>query len=149
MPVGAVDRDLDARRSRFQLTVAAGVIGVAVGIEQVIQVRPVEPDLLQGWLDGSQRRVARATVDQRELRTTHEVQVDCIALIRGLHAKDALEFRMAGDRRQLHVEVAPRDRNAGRGEEVEEHGKQGDDRGVMRHRILLARTIHEPQREHL
>ena len=84
--IGAMDPDLDLRCGSLHFAVAARVVGMAVGIEQVVKVRPVQTELAQRRSNRRLGRITRATVDQRQPGAAHQVQVDSIALIGRLDA---------------------------------------------------------------
>ena len=90
--VVAVQPDLDLRRGRLDLAVATGVVLVPVGVDQIVEIGPAEPQLAQGRLDRCARRVRRPAVDQRQLLAPHQVQVDRVAGIRRLDPNDSLAY---------------------------------------------------------
>ena len=53
-----------------------------------------------------------------------------------MNAKDTLEIGIARYRRMLDLELAAREGNARRQEEIERDGEQGNGSGVMRHERL-------------
>jgi hypothetical protein len=104
--------------------------GLAIADE--VQNAPADPDQPQ-HCGGEVAEIDR-TEPQRHQEGRHPFERVHV------HAKHALEVRMAGRRRMLHVELATRHRHARRKEEIECDGEQRHDSAVMRHerpRILI------------
>src|SRR6266542_3191183 len=90
MAVRWVYPNLDPWRRSFQLAIAAGVVAVAMGVQQIVQVRPVQTKLLQSWFNRPQRRIGGAAIDQGESGAPYQVQVNGIPFVGRLNAKDPI-----------------------------------------------------------